>query len=86
MDRKVRHQSKRIRNGDGAATRHVIMTFRDIHDIQLLNGRLILVAQKGKRGPKSDSECRADLRRINADNCKLAIAYAKLFLDLCQVP
>ena len=62
------------------------MTFGDIYNIQLLNGRLILIAQKGEGGSESASECRTNLRWINTDNRNLAIPYAKLFLDLCQVP
>jgi len=52
----------------------------------LLNGRLILIAQKGEGGPKSGSERRTHLRRINTDDRELAITDAKLFLYPCQVP
>jgi len=52
----------------------------------LLNGGLILIAQKWEGSPKSRSECRTHLRRINTDDRELAITEAKLFLDLFQVP
>lgn len=79
MNREVRHQTKRIRNGN-----RPVDPVGGINNIKLLDRLKLTVAEKRKIGAQSGPKGIIDFRWVNADNDQLAIAEPEFLLKLGQ--
>ena len=79
MNREIRHQTERIRNGN-----RPVFLVRGINDIQLLDRRMLTVTEKREIGAQPDLKGITDLGWVNTDNGNLAIAEPEFILKLGQ--